>query len=83
MSGSRQTAMAQSAKIQPYAGKEEEVLVMHAATGDNPHPDVFLELQAEIKRREETIRTLKAGGHRTVDAERELKNLKETAALIK
>jgi hypothetical protein len=48
-----------------------------------PRTDVFLELQAEIRRREETIRTLKASGHRTIDAERELKNLKETAELIK
>ena len=56
---------------------------MHSATGGKPHIDVLLELQAEINRREETIRALKAGGHRTVDAERELRNLKETAELIK
>ena len=48
-----------------------------------PRTNVFLELQAEIRRREETIRTLKASGHRTIDAEREPKKLKETAELIK
>ena len=43
----------------------------------------ILALKAEIARREDTIAALKAGGHRTTDAERELLNLKETLALLK
>jgi hypothetical protein len=40
-------------------------------------------LKVEIARREKTIAELKADGHRTTDAERELLNLKKTLALLR